>query len=145
MSLKIEYAIIARCRPERLWQVFTQLERWPHFDPATLSEARWLSGAPWTPGARFVLGLRKPVPIQLMTEVVSVEPAARLQLRGEGSGVTAEQHYELHWDEAPAATELRTIQEFSGAPIMFFGSAIKPQLEQGIAQLFAGLVAEAEA
>ena len=144
MSLKIEYSITARCRPEKLWQVFTQLERWPHFDPEMLSEARWLSGEPWTPDARFVLGLRKPVPIQLTTVVIAVEAAARLQLRGEGSGVTAEQQYELHWDEAAAMTELRTMQEFSGAPIMFFGGALNPQLEQGIAQLFAGLVAEAE-
>jgi hypothetical protein len=145
MSLTVEYAAVARCTPEQVWQVFEQIERWPRWDPAAIREVRWVSGEPWTKGAKFSIEMLKPMPFKLTPEVLEVEAPTYVHLRGRGSGVTGEQYYFFKWIPAERATELRTLQEFSGGPILFFGGSIKPAIETGIRRLFERIIEEAEA
>jgi uncharacterized protein YndB with AHSA1/START domain len=145
MSLKIEYAVVAQCTPEQVWQVFEQIEQWPRWDPEAIRNVRWVSGEPWTKGARFSMEMTKPMSFTLKPEVLEATPPTYVRLRGQGSGVTGEQEYIFKWLPEQNATELRTLQEFSGGPIMFFGDSIRPALEKGIRHLFAQVAAEAEA
>jgi uncharacterized protein YndB with AHSA1/START domain len=144
MSLKIEYASIAQCRPEHVWQVFEQIELWPRWAPQSIREVRWVSGAPWTKGAKFSVEMLKPKDFKLTPEILEVEPPVYIHLRGKNSGVTGEQHFIFKWMPVEQTTELRTLQEFSGAPVLLFGGKIKPALEAGIKSLFARIVDEAQ-
>jgi uncharacterized damage-inducible protein DinB len=144
MSLNIEYAAVAKCTPEHVWQVFEKIELWSRWDPDAIREVRWVSGEPWTKGAKFTIEMLKPMPFKLTPEVLEAQPPFYVHFRGQGSGVTGEQHYIFRWIPEQQSTELRTLQEFSGAPIMFFGDKIKSSLEKGIAHLFARVIEEAE-
>jgi len=145
MPLNVEYAAVAQCRPEHVWQVFEKVELWSRWDPQAIRDVSWVSGEPWTKGAKFAIQLLKPMPFKLTPEVLEVEQPYYVHLRGEGSGVTGEQYYIFKWMPEQQTTELRTLQEFSGAPIMFLGSSIKPSIEAGIRHLFARIIEEAEA
>jgi hypothetical protein len=145
MSIRIEYASIAQCRPEHVWQVFAQIELWPRWNPAAMREVRWVSGEPWTTGARFSIEMLKPVPFTLTPEVLAIEPPGFVHLLSEGSGVSGEQSYFFRAMPDAQATELRTVQEFSGGPIELFGSFIQPGIEAGIRHLFTRVIEEAEA
>ncbi len=144
MSLTIEYAAIAQCTPLHIWQVFEQIERWPRWDPDAISNVRWVSGDPWTKGAKFSIQMQKPMSFKLTPEVMEVEAPIYVHLRGEGSGITGEQFYIFRWSQAAQNTEVRTLQEFSGAPIKLIGGKVRPALEAGIKHLLARVVAEAE-
>lgn len=142
MSLKIEYASIAQCRPEHVWQVFQQIERWPLWDPQAIREVRWVSGERWTKGAKLSIEMLKPLPFKKTLEVLEVESPTRVHLRG-GSSVTVEQYYTFQWMPDEQTTELRTLQEFDGGPFTFLADSIKPTVEGGIQRLFAGVMEEA--
>lgn len=142
MSLKIEQSATAKCSPEFLWKVMEQLEQWPTLDPETLQEAKWVSGQPWTPGARFLMSLLKPLPFKLTPEVTAVDPGKSVRFRGEGSGVTVETSYVFK--ATPEGSEILGVQELSGGPIMFFGGSMKPALEQAMAKMCARIAEEAE-
>jgi hypothetical protein len=142
MSVKIEYSSIAQCRLEHVWQAFEQIELWPRWDPQAIREVRWVSGEPWTKGAKFSIEMLRPLPFQRTLEVMEVETPNYVHLRG-GSGVTVEQFYSFKWKPDEQSTELHTRQEFSGGPFKFLGDAIKPTIEDGIRRLFAGVCAEA--
>jgi len=144
MSIKLEYAAVAQCRPEHLWRVFEHVEQWPRWAPDAIREVRWVRGQPWTKGAKFTLSLLKPMPFTLTPEVLDADPPIYVRFRGGGSGVTGEQHYIFRYFPESNSTELRTLQEFRGAPLMFFGNSLRSKLEQGIAHLFARIITEAE-
>lgn len=144
MSLNIEYAAVARCRPDHIWQVFENIELWSRWDPEAIRDVRWVSGVPWTKGAKFSIQMAKPMSFRLTPEILEAEPPIYVHFRGEGSGVIGEQHYIFRWMPDEQTTELRTLQEFSGAALLFFGDRIKPALEKGIAHLFARVIEEAE-
>lgn len=145
MSIQIEYAAIARCTPDELWQVFENIELWPRWDPEAMGEVRWVSGEAWTKGARFSIKLLKPLAFTLTPEVLQAELPYYVHLRGQGSGITGEQHFIFRWMPEEQTTELRTLQEFSGKPLMLIGGKVKPAIEKGIQHLFARVIGEAEA
>jgi hypothetical protein len=145
MSIRIEYASIAQCRPEHVWRVFAQIELWPRWNPAAMREVRWVSGEPWTTGAKFSIEMLKPVPFTLTPEVLAIEPPGFVHLLSEGSGVRGEQSYLFQAMPDAQVTELRTVQEFKGGPIELFASLIQPGIEAGIRHLFTRIIEEAEA
>ena len=145
MSLSIEYAAVAKCTPEHVWQVFENIELWSRWDPDAIRDVHWVSGEPWTKGAKFSIQMLKPMPFTLTPEILDATPPFYVHFRGQGSGVTGDQHYIFRWMPEQQSTELRTLQEFTGAPLLFFGDRIKPALEKGIAHLFARVIQEAEA
>jgi hypothetical protein len=145
MSLSVEYASIAQCRPEHLWQVFEQIELWPRWSSDAIANVHWVSGNPWSKGARFSIELRKPMPFKLTPEVMEVDSPIYVHLRGQGSGVTGDQFYIFKLMPDLQTTELRTLQEFSGKPIQILGKAVRPAIEAGIRHMFARVTEEAEA
>jgi hypothetical protein len=143
MSIKVDYSTIANCSPEDLWRVIEDLSRWPRFDPDAIAGARWTHGEPWQPGSKFEIRLQKPTAINLVPEVVQCEPPIFFQIKAGGAGVKGEAVF-VFKIISPVQTEMRTVQEFSGAPLLFLGDKIKRGVEMGVTELFARLKAEAE-
>lgn len=145
MSLKLEYAIDINATPDAIWAVFEQIEQWPRWDSDALKNVQWVSGEPWTKGARFEMQITKPMAFTLTPEIMEIVLPVYVHLKGSGSGVIGEQHYIFKWNPETFATELRTLQEFSGMPIIFMGSKVKQPILDGIAHLFGRIKQEAEA
>jgi hypothetical protein len=144
MSLKLEYAGIARCQSQYVWRVFQEIEQWPRWDPAAIRSARWVSGNPWTKGSRFEISVIRPMPYIITPEILEIEPPIYLHWRGKGSGVTGEQFF-IFKPLPDGTTEMRTLQEYSGVPIPFFGNKIRQAILDGNAHLFRIIAEEAEA
>jgi hypothetical protein len=144
MSLKLEYADVAHCGPQHVWRVFQEIEQWPRWDPSAIRSARWVSGAPWTKGSRFEISVTKPMSYTITPEILEVEPPIFLHWRGKGSGVTGEQFF-IFKPLPDAITEMRTLQEYSGAPLLFLGNKLRQPILDGIAQMFRMIREEAEA
>jgi hypothetical protein len=144
MSLKIEYAINIAATPDVIWQVFNEIERWPRWDPSALQSARWVSGEPWQQGSKFEIKTLKPMALTLTPEIVEVTAPVFVHVKGSGGGVTGEQFYIFKWDDVSRTTEMRTLQEFSGMAISFFGGQAKGPILQGIEHMFRQVKQEAE-
>src|SRR5579864_5903574 len=52
MSIKVEYSVTAKCKPEHAWQKFEKLEEWPWWNHV-IGKTQWLSGGRWQEGGRF--------------------------------------------------------------------------------------------
>lgn len=144
MSLKLEHSIVINATPDVVWRVFENIENWSRWDPQAIKSVRWVSGDPWTKGAKFEISLTKPMPFTLTPELIEVQPPVFVHLKGRGSGVTGEQVYVLKYDRGTDSTELRTIQEFSGMPITLFGERARQPVLDGIAHMFGRVKQEAE-
>jgi hypothetical protein len=144
MSLKLEHSLAVNATPEAAWRVFAHVELWSTWDPGALRSARWTSGEPWALGSTLEIVMIKPLPFTLVMKVSVADSPAHVQLTGEGSGVDVEQNYYLAWNAATSATEMRTIQEFSGMAVTFFGDQVKKPILDGIARIFEGAKREAE-
>jgi hypothetical protein len=144
MAIKVDYSTIANCRPEHVWRVFEDLSRWSSFEPEAIAGAHWTQGEPWKPGSKFAISLRKPTTINLIPEVTQCEPPIFFQLRAGGAGVKGEAGFVFKL-LPDGRTEIRTLQEFSGAPLLMFGNKVKIGVEKGLAIVFERLKAEAEA
>jgi hypothetical protein len=145
MSLTLEYVLEMNATPDAIWRVFEQIEQWPRWDAEALKSVRWVNGTPWTRGARFEMQITKPVAFTLTPEIVEVAPPVYVRLKGSGKGVHGEQHYIFRWNPERSATEVRTLQEFSGMALAFAGHRAKQQLLDGIAHMFGKIKQEAEA
>jgi len=143
MSLKFEYATTARCYPEHIWKVFQDIERWSRWDPQAVELARWISGEPWTKGSRFEIKITKPMRYTITPELLAVDPPVFIHWRGKGSGITGEQFF-IFEPLSDGNTEMRTLQEFSGAPVAVFGKRIRQPILDGIEHMFGRIKSEAE-
>lgn len=144
MSLKLEYATVARCGPQHIWTVFQKIEQWPRWDPQAIRDVKWVSGEPWTKGARFEISLLKPLAYTIRPEILEVDPPIYLHWRGKGSGVTGEQYF-IFKPLPDGTTEMRTLQEYSGAPILLLGGRVRQSILDGVEHLFGRIRQEAEA
>ena len=144
MSLKLEYSAVAHCGPQHVWRVFQEIEQWPRWDPAAILSARWISGTPWTKGSRFEISITRPMPYTITPEILEVQPPIYLRWRGKGSGVTGEQFF-IFKSLPDGTTDMRILQEYSGAPVLIFGKKIRQPILDGIAHMFRMITEEAEA
>lgn len=143
MSIQIDYSTIAHCHPDHIWLALQDIRRWAQFDPEAIESVRWISGEPWTKGARFEIKLRKPIPYTLTPEILEAEKPYLIHWRGKGSGVTGEQWF-IFKLLPDGNTEMRTLQEYSGAPLLLVGEKGKKALEQGVRHVFDHIKREAE-
>ena len=73
MSIKFEYAVVANCNPQYIWRVFQDIEKWRRWTPDAIRSVRWVSGQPWTAGARFEVDIIKPFSYKIIPEIIEVE------------------------------------------------------------------------
>jgi hypothetical protein len=143
MSFSIDYSTVARCRPEHIWQAIQDMRRWPQFDPDYIESVNWVSGEPWQKGSRFQIKVRRPVSYTLTPEIVEAEKPILIHWKGKGSGVTGEQWF-IFKILPDGNTELRTLQEYSGAPLFLLGQRGKSAIEQGVRHVLDHIKKEAE-
>ena len=144
MSFSVDYSTVAHCRPEDVWLVIQDIRRWPQFDPEAIVSADWVTGEPWKKGSRFEIRLRKPIAYTVTPEVIEAEEPILIHWKGKGSGVSGEQWF-IFRSLPEGNTELRTIQEYSGAPLFLLGQRGKAAIEQGVRVLLDRVKKEAEA
>lgn len=144
MSLKLEHAVQIGAAPDVIWKVFQHIEQWPEWDPQAIQSVRWISGEPWVKGSKFEIKLSKPFPITLVPELKQVDPPVFVHVKGNSHGVTAEMFYIFKWDPQTNITELRTLQQYSGAPVMMFGEKARQPLLTGIEHILGRIKREAE-
>ena len=143
MAITLDYATIANCHPDHIWLAIQDIRRWPQFDPDAIESVRWISGEPWQQGSRFEIKLRKPISYTLTPEIIEAEKPILIHWKGKGSGVTGEQWF-IFKLLPDGKTELRTLQEYSGAPLILLGSRAKSVLEQGVRHVLDRIKHEAE-
>jgi hypothetical protein len=143
MSLKIEYASVANCSPDHIWRVFEDVSLWSRWDPEALRSVTWVEGTPWTPGAKLELALTKPMDVTITAELIEASIPIAFHLKGAKSGVTADMWF-IFTPRSDGKTEMRTLQEFGGAAVMFFGDKARGPLERGVAHMFGRIQSEAE-
>ena len=143
MGIEIDYSTVAHCHPEHIWLALEDIRRWPVFDREAIESVHWVSGDPWTKGARFQIKLRKPLSYTLILEIVEVEKPILIHWRGKGSGVSGEQWYIFHL--LPSGdTEMRTLQYYSGAPVALAHDKAKRVIEDGVKHALNRIKHEAE-
>ena len=143
MSFSIDYSTVARCRPEDVWLVIQDIRRWPQFDPDAIESVNWVAGEPWKKGSRFQIKVRKPISYTLTPEIVEAEKPILIHWKGKGSGVSGEQWF-IFRILPDGNTELRTLQEYSGAPLLLLGSRGKSAIEEGVRHVLDRIKKEAE-
>jgi hypothetical protein len=145
MSFSIDYSTVARCRPEHIWLAIQDIRRWPQFDRDAIESVRWVSGEPWKKGSRFEIKVRKPISYTLRPEIVEAEEPILIHWKGKGSGIIGEQWFIFKILPDGNNTELRTLQEYSGAPLLLLGQRGKSVIEQGVHHVLDHIKKEAEA
>ncbi len=144
MPIQIDYSVVAHCDPDDVWLAIEDIRRWPQFDREAIESAEWVKGEPWKAGSRFRIKLHKPVPYTLLPEIVEAEKPILIHWRASGSGVSGEQWFIFKL--LPSGdTEIRTLQQYSGAPLLLFGPKAKDVLEEGVHHLLGHIKREAEA
>jgi len=118
---------------ERIWEAWTQLERWPQWS-ALHTSARWLKGNQWQAGAQFeqTLNLGFPLGSMTMTETVgSITPGQRVSWWKDEKGVRSN-HVWTFETLADGRTRITNLEIFHGASI----GLIKPLVARRWQRLF---------
>jgi hypothetical protein len=84
-----EREVIIRASLEKVWQVFSEVERWPKVTDA-IEFAHWTSPRPWLPGATFEVGIHWPHPVRLSHVVMSYRPYSEMRFLIHAIGVVVE-------------------------------------------------------
>jgi len=120
----------------------------PTWDPGTVSSTR-LDDGPLRVGSRFALGVRMGNAIRPMTyEIVTLEPARQVVLRGTGSGVSATDT--MRFERMPDGTRIeytadirllgwrRLLEPFAGGTFSRIAHAARAGMERALAERVAG-------
>ncbi|WP_017623884.1 SRPBCC family protein [Nocardiopsis chromatogenes] len=102
-------------RPEEVWPVLTDVERWPEWSP-TVSSVRALDGGTMRLGARYRLVQRRTPPAVWSVTVFAPGREFTWDTRFLGARMTAEHHL----DAADGATRVRLVLSLEGraAPVL---------------------------
>ncbi|MHB0977779.1 MAG: SRPBCC family protein [Candidatus Aquicultorales bacterium] len=85
----IEETIHINARPQIVWLVFSEIEKWPLWNPISVHVSP--DGEFWRPGGRLSLTVATDgKPRQLPLTVVETKAGKRVRWRGKGRGVTGE-------------------------------------------------------
>jgi hypothetical protein len=111
--------------PEGIWQVWTQLERWPTWSPLHRS-VRWTNGSAFELGAEFDQELQLGFPLGVKTGHVSIDvldPARRVSWKGVDNGVKSCHVwvFEPHSDETTLVT---SAEVFDGTAVALMRPAV---------------------
>lgn len=122
MSIKLEYAATAKCRPEHIWKVFEKMEQWAWWNPS-VTRSKWTSGQPWQKGSHFRMELERPRRMAFDCEVLEGSPN-KVGWRGKGGTVTGE-HWFSFEENGDGTTKMKTWETLSGFGTMFIGKGMQ--------------------
>ena len=140
--IRFEYQIVAKCRPEHVWQVFADIDRWALWNPV-IDKAHWLSGEPWQLGSRFFMQIVMPRRIKFQPTINEINAPNRVAWTGTAPGFKG-----THWHEftlqPDGTTIIKTWEEFSGFLSLAVGLTMKSKLIHMYAVWLNALGSEAE-
>ncbi len=139
---RLDYSISARCRPEHVWQVFADLDRWKEWNPV-IAETHWLSGQPWQLGSRFFMTITQPRRMTFKPEIIEINTPTRVVWTGSGPGFRGTHGHEFV-SQPDGTTLIKTWEEFSGFATVFFTKGMKKKLINMYAVWLNSLAAESE-
>jgi hypothetical protein len=139
---RLDYAITARCRPEHVWQVFANIDRWPQWNPV-IGKSHWLTGEQWQLGSRFFMEITQPRRISFKPEIVEIDPPRRIVWTGSAPGFKGTHGHEFV-AQPDGTTLIKTWEEFSGLATIFFTKGMKKKLINMYAVWLNSLAAESE-
>lgn len=129
--------------PERVWSVFSDVVRWPKWNPVILS-SRHLSGESWRPGStiEFKIKLWRKT-LRIHPEILEVESPNFVTWTGSGVGIYGTHSFSFERD---GDGTLATTVEVSRGPGLALMWIVMPQgkVRASFAQWLAALKAEAE-
>jgi uncharacterized protein YndB with AHSA1/START domain len=122
--------------PETVWEVISDLERWPSWNPEVKSLA--LSG-PVAPGSEFRW---KAGGVGIRSQLEEVEPPRKIGWTGKAVGLRARHVYNL--GRRDDATIVTTTESFDGVAARLFRKRMQATLETSLDKGLDHLKAEAE-
>lgn len=139
----VSHSVHINAPPERVWEVFARLERWPQWNPVCLG-ARHVSGRLWDVGAKFDLSL-KPwwKRFDLRPTVVKSNPPQEVVWLGHKGGVYGQHTFRFEPENGGA--KATSYEVFSG-PMLWTLSLFSPtgRTKKMFARWLEALKAEAE-
>jgi hypothetical protein len=139
---RLEYQTIASCRPEHVWQVFADIDRWSQWNPV-IGKSHWISGQPWIIGSTFFMEILQPRRMSFKPVIVDVRAPHRVVWTGKVPGFKGTHGHEFT-QQPDGTTLVRTWEEFSGFATWFFSAGMKERLIPMYAAWLDSLKAEAE-
>ena len=140
--MRFEYSTKAKCKPEHVWQVFADINRWAEWNPV-ISRAEWISGSPWQLGSRFLMDIIQPRKIRFQPVITESGPPHRVAWTGKAFGFKG-----THWHEftiqPDGTTLIKTWEQMSGFLTWFIGPGMKRRLMNMYAVWISSLAAESE-
>jgi hypothetical protein len=140
--MRLDYQITARCRPEHVWQVFADMDRWALWNPV-IDKAHWLTGEPWKLGSSFFMQIAMPKRMKFQPTITEINSPNRVAWTGTAPGFKG-----THWHEfslqPDGTTLIKTWEEFSGFLTLFVGKRMKAKLIHMYAVWLNALGSEAE-
>ena len=112
MEFSLKYRTKAKCHPEDLWQVFSEIEKW-HTWCDIFGTAGWVKGQPWRIGSRFFLELLYPQRIDLEVMVLKCDAPREIVLLPHGEGYAAQQWIHFRTDSY-GETYIQSEEHFVG-------------------------------
>lgn len=142
MAIRLEYSLAAQCRPEHIWQKFEKLDQWAWWN-RVISQSKWLEGPPWQKGSRFLLGLARPMGMEIPVAILECAPPQKVGWVGKFFGVRAEHWYSFE-PQPDGTTLMKTWEDFTGPGTLFFGNGRKQAVLKMYADWLEALKFEAE-
>ena len=131
--MHVETAVEIDAPPERVWEIMSDVERWPEWT-ASVERAQRLDDGPLRLGSRARLKQPKFPPV--VWEVTDLEPGRSFSWTARSAGVTSVGHHRIAPGAAGAVTvTLRLDQEGPLAPLLaFFTSKLTRRYVEAEAQ-----------
>lgn len=127
MAFRLEHSVVAKCRPEHVWQKFEKLEEWPWWN-RIVARSRWLEGQPWEKGSRFEMHLVRPTTASFKPVILESAPPHKVAWVGKRPGFTGEHWFSFEL-QPDGTTIIKTWEDVAGlVPALFFGNGMRARL-----------------
>ena len=142
-SVVVQESTLISASPEEVWRVFSQLERWPLWNPVC-RRARHLTGPPWRKGSTLEITL-KPwwLALTFRPTVLESSPPERVLWLGRGGGVYGQ--HTFTFEAEGEGTRATSYEVFSGT-MLWAMPLVSPagRVKRMFAQWLEALKAEVE-
>jgi hypothetical protein len=139
---RLEYQTVAKCRPEHVWQVFADVDRWSQWNPV-IGNSGWISGEPWKLGSKFFMEILQPRRMSFKPTITDISAPNHVVWTGTAPGFKGTHGHEFT-GQGDGTTLVKTWEEFSGWATWFFTAGMRQRLLKMYAAWLDSLSREAE-
>lgn len=145
-TLVVTGSAVSEIPVSRLWETWTELERWPQWSPLHQATT-WVAGGSFTVGARFDQRLDLGFPVGTTTGHVTldlVEPARRVSWSGDDNGLRS-CHLWQFTALPDGSTEVSNVEVFSGTALGLIRPLVARRWRRRFQAAVDGLIAQTAA